>query len=186
MFIGYITQEIFIGTGTDFFLDNSLFIHPLHEIKLDTEFTIPILYKNLAFILAITFTIIFMLFSEYLPKIIFFFKFSKIGYYMNSFFNLRFLIEFFYNRYIVELTLKLGGQIVKTIDKGFVELVGPFGLEKLLIIFSKKIVKLDVSLITSYALYILIGLIFYLITPYTIIANNNFLIIIIYSLIYMV
>ena len=29
------------------FQDNSLFIHPLHEIMLDTEFAVPILFKLL-------------------------------------------------------------------------------------------------------------------------------------------
>ena len=36
IFFGYITKDIFIGLGSNFFSDNSLFIHPLHEIMLDT------------------------------------------------------------------------------------------------------------------------------------------------------
>ena len=41
IFFGYITKDIFIGLGSDFFSDNSLFIHPKHEIMLDTEFAVP-------------------------------------------------------------------------------------------------------------------------------------------------
>jgi hypothetical protein len=38
-FSSYIEKEdIFIGLGSDLFADNSLFIHPTHEIMLDTEF----------------------------------------------------------------------------------------------------------------------------------------------------
>jgi NADH-ubiquinone oxidoreductase chain 5 len=59
--------------------------------------------------------------------------------------------------------LKLGGQTTKVLDKGSVEYIGPFGLEKGLLNISNNISKLNTGLITSYALYILIGLIFYII-----------------------
>ena len=60
----------------------------------------------------------------------------------------------------------LGGQTTKVIDKGSVELLGPFGLEKLLISFSKSLTKLNTDIITSYALYILIGLISFIFIVY--------------------
>ena len=47
IFFGYITKDIFIGLGSDFFSDNGLFIHPKHEIMLDTEFAVPTFYKLL-------------------------------------------------------------------------------------------------------------------------------------------
>ena len=43
IFFGYITKDMFIGLASGFFADNSLFIHPLHEIMLDTEFAVPTL-----------------------------------------------------------------------------------------------------------------------------------------------
>jgi len=186
IFIGYTTKDIFIGIGSDFFLDNSLFIHPLNEIALDTEFSINALYKNIPFIFTITFTLFFIIFSEFLPKWIIFFKFSKPGYNIYSFFNLRMFIELYYNKYIVEVVLLSGGQIIKTIDRGFVELIGPYGLEKIFIKFSLKITKLDISIVTSYALYILIGLIFYLLTPYLFFIDKNFLILTIFCLIHII
>jgi len=51
------------------------------------------------------------------------------------------------------------------LDKGSVELLGPFGLEKGLLFLSRKISNLSTGLITNYALYILIGLILYLSLP---------------------
>ena len=59
-------------------------------------------------------------------------------------------------------------------------MIGPFGLEKALLYLSNNIASLDTGVITSYALYILIGLIFYILIPY--IALNNLLIIIIFGL----
>ena len=111
-----------------------------------------------------------------------YFKFSRFGYNLFSFFNQRLLIELFYNKYITNTILKLGGQTTKIIDKGFIELLGPFGLEKSLLSLSKNISKLDTGVITSYALYILVGLIFYIFLPYIFIIDYSLLILILYAL----
>jgi NADH-ubiquinone oxidoreductase chain 5 len=166
IFFGYITKDIFIGLGSGFFADNSLFIHPTHEIMLDTEFAVPTLFKLLPLFFTISMSILAIILSEFLPKMLIRFKFSRLGYNIFGFFNQRFLIELFYNKYITGLVLKLGGQTTKVLDKGSVELLGPFGLEKVLITLSRNITSLDTGVITSYALYILIGFIFYILIPY--------------------
>lgn len=182
IFFGYITKDIFIGLGTGFYADNSLFIHPSHEIMLDTEFAVPTLFKILPLIFTVSFSVIAIILSEFRPKLLISFKFTRLGYNIFSFFNQRFLIELFYNIYVTNLVLKLGGQTTKVIDKGSVELLGPFGLEKGLVNLSKNISSLDTGVITSYALYILVGLIFYILIPYLSITDNNLLIIILISL----
>jgi len=94
--------------------------------------------------------------------LVIYFKLSRLGYNIFGFFNQRFLIEFFYNKYITNLILNLGGQITKILDKGSIELFGPFGLEKGLVRLSKNISSLSTSHVTTYALYILIGFILYI------------------------
>jgi len=178
IFFGYITKDIFIGLGTSFFIDNSLFIHPSHEILLDTEFAVPTLFKILPLIFTVSLSILSLVLSEFIPKVLTQFKLSRLGYNIFSFFNQRFLIELFYNRYITDMVLKLGGQTTKVLDKGSIELIGPYGLEKGLISLSRKISKLDTGVITSYALYILVGLTFYILIPYLYLIDNNLLIII--------
>ena len=182
IFFGYITKDIFLGLGSGFFADNSLYIHPSHETMLDTEFAVPILFKLLPLMLTILLSITYIISSEFYPKLLIYFKSTKIGYNTFSFFNQRFLIELFYNRYITGLILKLGGQTTKVIDKGSVELLGPFGLEKSLLNISKNIASLDTGVITSYALYILIGLIFYVLIPYIPIYDNSLLLLILFGL----
>jgi NADH-ubiquinone oxidoreductase chain 5 len=182
IFFGYITKDIFIGLGSGFFADNSLFIHPTHEIMLDTEFAVPTLFKLLPLFFTISLSVLAIILSEFLPNILISFKFSRLGYNIFGFFNQRFLIELFYNKYITGLVLKLGGQTTKVIDKGSVELLGPFGLEKGLIILSKNIANLDTGVITSYALYILIGFIFYILIPYLSLADNSLLLLILLAL----
>ena len=182
IFFGYITKDIFIGLGSGFFQDNSLFIHPSHEIMLDTEFAVPILFKLLPLVLTITLSVVSLVLSEILPILLIRFKFTRFGYNLFSFFNLRFLIELFYNRYITGIILKLGGQTTKVLDKGSVEFLGPFGLEKGLLNLSSNLSKLDTGVITSYALYILIGLIFYILTPYLSLTDSSLLLIILFAL----
>jgi NADH-ubiquinone oxidoreductase chain 5 len=181
IFFGYITKDIFIGLGSGFFADNALFIHPSHEIMLDTEFGVPTLFKLLPLVFTILLSVISIILSENVPGVLSKFKLTRIGYNIFSFFNQRFLIELFYNNYITNFILKLGGQTTKVIDKGSVELLGPFGLEKSLLSLSKSISSLDTGVITSYALYILIALIFYILIPYLSITNNSILILILFS-----
>ncbi len=182
IFFGYITKDIFIGFASSFFADNSLFIHPSHEIVLDTEFAVSTLFKLLPLIFTIIISAMSLVLSEFLPILLIYFKFSSFGYNIFSFFNQRFLIELFYNKYLTGLILKLGGQTTKVIDKGSVELLGPFGLEKKLLSLSKNIANLDTGVITSYALYILVGLIFYILIPYISSIDNSLLLLLLFGL----
>jgi len=182
IFFGFIAKDIFIGLGSEFFIDNSIFIHPVHEIVIDTEFATPTLFKLLPLIFTILFSIIAIITSEFLPEIVISFKFSRLGYYIFGFFNQRFLIELFYNKYITNLVLNLGGQTTKILDKGSIELLGPFGLEKGLLKLSKNITALSTSVVTTYALYILIGLISYLFIPYLLNINISLILLIIISI----
>lgn len=166
IFFGYLTKDIFIGLASGFFSDNSLFIHPSHEIMLDTEFSVPTLFKLLPLFFTLFLSIISLLIIEFYPKLLISFKFSSSGYNIFSFFNKRFFVELFYNKYITGVVLKLGGQTTKVMDKGLVELIGPYGLEKNLINLSRNINNLSTGVVTSYALYILIGLISYLCVLY--------------------
>ena len=186
IFFGYITKDLFIGLGSGFFADNSIFIHPTHEIMLDTEFAVPTLFKLSPLFFTISLSVIAIVLSEFLPKVLINFKFSRLGYNIFGFFNQRFLIEMFYNKYITNFVLKLGGQTTKVLDKGSVELLGPFGLEKGLVSLSRNIASLDTGVITSYALYILVGLIFYILIPYLSLIDNSLLLLILLALLSLV
>ena len=182
IFFGYIAKDLFIGLGSGFFMDNSLFIHPMHETMLDTEFAVPVLFKLLPLICTISLSFLAILLSEFLPLSLINFKLTRFGYNIFSFFNQRFLIELLYNKYITGFILKLGGQTTKVLDRGSVELLGPYGLEKGLVNLSRNISSLDTGVITSYALYILIGFIFYILIPYLSMFDSSLLILILLPL----
>lgn len=162
IFFGYITKDIFLGLGSYFFSDNSLFIHPKHEIFINTEFALPTLYKILPLIFTILFSILAIIILELFPNILLKFKLSKFGYNIYGFSNQRFLVELFYNKYITNIVLNLGGLTTKILDKGSIELIGPFGMENLLLKISKNISSLSKGIVTTYALFILIGFIIYI------------------------
>nr|QBM31517.1 NADH dehydrogenase subunit 5 [Arthrobotrys musiformis]QBM31593.1 NADH dehydrogenase subunit 5 [Arthrobotrys musiformis] len=186
IFFGYITKDIYVGLGSNFFVDNSIFIHPSHEILIDTEFSVPTIYKLLPFVLTITMSLFALIISEFLPESLMNFKYSRFGYNIFVFFNQRFFVEMFYNKYITGKILILGGQTTKFLDRGSLELIGPYGLEKGILYLGKSISSLDTGVITSYALYILVGLTFYISIPYIYSFDNSLILVMLYSLFYLI
>jgi NADH-ubiquinone oxidoreductase chain 5 len=162
IFFGYITKDIFIGLGSGFFADNSIFIHPTHEIMLDTEFAVPTFFKLLPLVFTLSLSALAIIFSEFIPTALVHFKFTRLGYNLFGFFNQRFFIEMFYNKYVTNFVLNTGGITTKFLDKGSVEMIGPYGLERGLIKLSDNIASLSTGVVTNYALYVLIGFISYL------------------------
>jgi NADH-ubiquinone oxidoreductase chain 5 len=158
IYFGYLTKDIYIGLGSGFFVDNSIFIHPMHEILINTEFGVPTLFKLIPFILTVLFSILAVIYPEFMGNVITNFKLSKLGYYIFGFFNQRFLIEFFYNNYIVNTVLNIGGKTTKILDKGSVEWIGPYGIWSILNKISKNISLVSKGVVTDYAVYILVSI----------------------------
>jgi NADH-ubiquinone oxidoreductase chain 5 len=69
IFFGFITKEIYIGLGTGFF-ENSIYIHPLQEIFIDTEFCITSLLKLIPLTLTIFVIVFSIIIHEFYPYII--------------------------------------------------------------------------------------------------------------------
>jgi hypothetical protein len=76
-----------------------------------------------------------------------------------TFLNGKYLLDILYNNYLISGGLKLGYTISKLLDKGIIELIGPYGLTEGSYTASASINKLDTGVITTYALYITLGLI---------------------------
>jgi len=175
IYFGFLAKEIYIGLGTGFF-NNSIFIHPLQEIALDTEFSIGGILKLIPLIFTIITIFLSMIMHEFYSNAINNFKWNKFGYLLYGFFNQRFFIELLYNKYIVNTILILGGQTSKILDKGSIEYVGPYGFQLLLINCSKIISKLSTGIVTNYALFFILILLF-LIT-YSILSSEVYILII--------
>ena len=83
----------------------------------------------------------------------------KIGYAMYSFFNGKYFFDVIYNHYIINKALELGLVTSKVLDRGLVEKMGPFGLTDSFYSASRQVATLDTGVVTSYALYIILGFI---------------------------
>jgi hypothetical protein len=76
-----------------------------------------------------------------------------------TFLNGKYLLDNIFNNYLISGGLKSGYTISKLLDKGIIELIGPFGLTEGSYSASYSLSKLDTGVITTYALYITLGLI---------------------------
>jgi NADH-ubiquinone oxidoreductase chain 5 len=83
---------------------------------------------------------------------------NNIGRSIYTFLNGKYFFDTIYNQYIVTNGLKLGYTISKEIDRGAIELLGPYGLSNYLNNTGKNLAKLDTGIITTYSLYITLGL----------------------------
>jgi NADH-ubiquinone oxidoreductase chain 5 len=157
IFFGYVFSDLFVGVGSDFF-GNSLFIHPNNISIIEAEFSINPIIKLLPAILSLTGATLAILLYHKSPEIIIGLTDTSLGRKIYSFLNGKYYFDVIYNHYIVSAGLKLGYTISKQIDRGSIELLGPYGLAKTITNTGINISKLDTGIITTYSLYITIGL----------------------------
>ena len=157
IFFGYIFSDLFVGVGTDFF-GNSLFIHPNNISIIEAEFSINPVIKLLPAILSFTGASSAIFIYHVSPLVIINLTDNTIGQKTYSFLNGKYYFDVIYNHFIVSRGLQTGYLISKEIDKGAIELLGPYGLANTLTNTGINIAKLDTGIITTYALYITIGL----------------------------
>jgi len=157
IFFGYVLSDLFVGVGSDFF-GNSLFTHPNNISIIEAEFSINPVIKLLPAILSLTGATLAILLYHKSPEFIIGLTDTSLGRKIYSFLNGKYYFDVIYNHYIVSAGLKLGYTISKQIDRGSIELLGPYGLAKTITNTGINISKLDTGIITTYSLYITIGL----------------------------
>jgi NADH-ubiquinone oxidoreductase chain 5 len=157
IFFGYIFSDLFVGVGSDFFA-NSLFIHPNNISIIEAEFSLNPFIKLLPAILSLTGAMLAIFMFHKTPHIINNLTLNSLGKKIYSFLNGKYYFDIIYNHFIVSQGLQLGYKISKEIDRGAIELLGPYGLANAFTKTGINIAKLDTGIITTYSLYITIGL----------------------------
>ena len=157
IFFGFVFSDLFVGIGTDFF-GNALFIHPNNISLVEAEFSLSTGLKLLPTILSILGAISAVYLYQFTPNIMSTITDSIIVRKLYNFLNAQYYFDALYNKYIIGKGLNLGYLISKMLDRGVIETVGPHGLSTLLQNTGLNISKLDTGIITTYALYITIGL----------------------------
>jgi len=157
IFFGYIFSDLFVGVGSDFFA-NSLFIHPNNISIIEAEFSLNPFIKLLPAILSFTGALLAIFMYHVTPNIINNLTLNSLGKNVYGFLNGKYYFDVIYNHFIISQGLQLGYKISKEIDRGAIELLGPYGLANTFTNTGFNIAKLDTGIITTYALYISIGL----------------------------
>ena len=165
IFFGYLFSDLFIGVGSDAF-SSSLFIHPNHINLIEAEFSLPLLFKLLAALFSLIGAVLSVLLYQYRPDFINDLTNNITGFSLSrniyKFLNGKYYFDIIYNQYFIHNSLKLGFFVSNLLERGIFELIGPFGLSDVLYNSGKKISKLDTGIVTSYALYIVLGLIIFI------------------------
>jgi len=156
IFFGYLFSDMFVGIGSDFF-GNSLFIHPNNITLIEAEFSLSLLTKLLPTFLSFigAFSALILYLNK--PEIINNLSQTLIVRKLYNVFNKKYYFDIIYNQFIFNKGFKLGYAVSKQIDRGVIELVGPYGLTYSFLSIAKNIAKLDSGAITTYALYISIA-----------------------------
>nr|YP_009653000.1 NADH dehydrogenase subunit 5 [Laccaria amethystina]QCG70059.1 NADH dehydrogenase subunit 5 [Laccaria amethystina] len=158
IFFGYIFSDLFVGLGSDFFA-NSLFTHPNKISIIEAEFSLNPVIKLLPAFLSLIGASIAIFMYHLQPLFLINLSNTVLGRKIYSFLNGKYYFDVVYNHYLVSAGLNLGYRISKELDRGAIELLGPYGLANSLNNSGLNISKLDTGIITTYSLYITIGLI---------------------------
>lgn len=157
IFIGFLTKDFFVGLGSDFW-HTSIFILPNNIFFVEAEF-LSVDLKWLPFILSLLGIVISSIvnisnFNGFFPK-----NFNLVLLFFSNLVNKKWYIDILYNRFIVSVLLNFGYLIsFKTLDRGFIELIGPYGISRLIQKLGKNLIILQTGQITHYAFFMTLGL----------------------------
>jgi NADH-ubiquinone oxidoreductase chain 5 len=156
---GYVFSDMFIGYGS-LFWNNSIYQFSYNYNFIDIEFIHPLI-KNLPIILCfIIMFIVYMILSN-----IYYIKFNYIYYniyiYIASFFYYGLFFNKIYNKIFYYIFYYSYTVTNKYLDKGLLEIIGPFGIYKLFFYLNKKIIYMVSSLIYIYIFFYLFSLLMF-------------------------
>nr|UHB41853.1 NADH dehydrogenase subunit 5 [Butyriboletus roseoflavus] len=157
IFFGFVFSDLFVGVGSDFFA-NSIFINPNNISIIEAEFSLPLIIKLLPSLFSILGATSAIFLYHVYPDFIINLTDSALGKKIYTFLNGKYFFDVIYNYYIISAGLLTGNTISKVLDRGVIELLGPYGLASVLENTANNIAKLDTGVITTYSLYITIGI----------------------------
>lgn len=147
IFLGWFTKEFFIGLGVDSW-STALFNFPTHLFFIESELTI-LFFKWLPFLL----TIFGIIFATVINLKIF--KTKLKFNYLCFLINKKWYFDVLYNKLIVFPILHFGYFIsFKNLDRGFIELIGPYGFSVITIKLTKIFSQLQTGQLSHYLFFI--------------------------------
>jgi NADH-ubiquinone oxidoreductase chain 5 len=161
IFWGYFSKDLFIGLGTPIYLNN-IFILPSNLIAIDSEFANAFL-KNLPFIFTIFGALLsWLLINCHLlnKKTVYNLKISKIYRNFYSFLSQKWGFDQIFTELITNNAMNFGYKTsFKTIDKGNIEIFGPFGMSAVISVYSEILTFLSSGFVFHYSFLIMLSIV---------------------------
>lgn len=154
LFFGYLGKEFFIGIGSDS-LHNSLFYFPKNFNFIESEF-LNVFSKWIPFFLSLCGILVASLINLEIFKLNLgiLLKFKIIFFLINK----KWFIDFLFNKFIIFPLINFGYNIsFKNLDRGFIELLGPYGLTILITKLSFILSKINTGQLNHYIFYLVGG-----------------------------
>jgi NADH-ubiquinone oxidoreductase chain 5 len=165
IFSGYLMKDLFIGLGSDFFID-SIFVLSSNLIIIDSEF-IPFYIKLIPTILSLFGMFSGVFFIAYFEYFFVKFRFFSLSNKVYNFLIHKWYFDFIYNDLIAKNFLIVSYNICfKLLDKGFVELIGPKGISYIIYKFSINIRKQQTGFIYQYICLMNLGIFLFFFISY--------------------
>ena len=156
IFIGYLTKDMIIGVGTQFW-GTSLFTLPANMSLLEAEFIphsiklVPVCFSLFG---AGSAYFLYMVSSKELYK----FKFSDTGVKLYTFLNRKWFFDKVYHEFVSQNMFSFSYHTTyKAIDRGIIEILGPYGISNTVSEQSRKIGSAQTGYLYHYAFVMLVG-----------------------------
>ena len=161
MFIGYLTKDMIIGLGTNFW-QGAIYIQPKNFNVIDAEH-IPQTAKLLPVTLSILGALSSYIFYSYGSETLYLLKTSSLGLKFYTFFNRKWFFDKVYNEIIGQFFLSAAYHLTyKQVDRGLIESLGPFGLTRLVSRVALSLKVLQTGFFYHYTLAMVLSLISFL------------------------
>jgi NADH-ubiquinone oxidoreductase chain 5 len=153
---GYMAKDLWLGMGTDY-LSAVLPQHPSHVSLVEAEFALPVLYKQLPLVM----TLLGAMGAVFLygpgMRLAVSLTDSALARALYGFINGQWRWNAAVTGLVITPLMNLGYVASKVLDRGLIETVGPYGLSTVLPNMGRTIASYDTSVVTNYALYIVLG-----------------------------
>jgi proton-translocating NADH-quinone oxidoreductase chain L len=157
IFVGYLFHDMFIGLGTNFW-GNAVFILPKNTLLLESEY-IPQAQKMIPLIFTLAGAFVAYAATFYGSRAIYAFKMTSFGRNLYTMASRRWFFDQVYNQFFAQKALDFGYHVSwKTLDKGWFEVLGPYGIIHTFPKWSRRLGILQSGLIPHYAVLMVLGL----------------------------
>ena len=154
IFIGFLTKDMIVGVGSDFF-GVAIYNNPKTLHIFDAEF-VEFFYKTLPVALSLTGATLSFILYNFQPSILFNLKTSFLGRKVYTFLNKKWFFDKLYSELFGQFFFKFGYTVsYKAVDRGAFEIMGPAGLSSVASSVARKLHKAQTGSLYHYTLLIL-------------------------------